>query len=83
MTIEIHEPEIEALIQRQVESGAVRDAADGVVQALRSAPPSEENGKPKWPRSGADIVAAFRARPHKELEIEPERPHLPVREFSW
>jgi Arc/MetJ-type ribon-helix-helix transcriptional regulator len=83
MTIEIHEPEIEALIRERVLSGAYRDAADVVAKALRSSDGSRPLGAVATPRTGADILAVFQASPHKDLDIEPSRPHLPVREFSW
>ncbi len=82
MTIEINEPEIEEIIRRRVESGSYRDAADVVAQALRGYPATQEFG-PDWPRTGADLVAALQSSPHKDADIEPSRPHLPVREFSW
>ena len=36
MTIEIHRPEVEALIRQRLQSGAFRDAEDVIMQALRS-----------------------------------------------
>jgi Arc/MetJ-type ribon-helix-helix transcriptional regulator len=36
MTIQITKPEIEALIQRRLQSGEFRDAEDVILQALRS-----------------------------------------------
>jgi Arc/MetJ-type ribon-helix-helix transcriptional regulator len=36
MTIQITRPEVEALINRRLESGSYRDAEDVVLQALRS-----------------------------------------------
>ena len=39
MTIEITKPEVEALINQRLESGAFKDAEDVILQALQSSPP--------------------------------------------
>jgi hypothetical protein len=41
-------------------------------------------GDPIFPegRKGADIVAAMQASPYKEIELEPERGRMPVREVE-
>jgi hypothetical protein len=43
MTIEITKPEVEALIQQRLQSGAFKDAEDVILQALQSSlpPPAE------------------------------------------
>ena len=33
-------------------------------------------------RTGADLIQAMQASPHKEVDIEPTRPHLPVRDIA-
>lgn len=38
MTIEIHQPEIEALIQQRLQSGGFENAEEVLVHALRSSP---------------------------------------------
>jgi hypothetical protein len=40
MTIQITRPEVEALINERLQSGAFRDAEDVILQALRSSPPT-------------------------------------------
>jgi hypothetical protein len=49
MTIEIHRPELEALIKERLTSGAFRDVEDVLMQALNSSPPGDEvaSRKPK------------------------------------
>jgi hypothetical protein len=42
MTIEIHEPELEALIRRSMETGRFRSVEDVLLQALRSSVGAEE-----------------------------------------
>jgi hypothetical protein len=39
MTIEIHQPEIEALIQQRLQSGAFHDVEDVLLHALRTSEP--------------------------------------------
>lgn len=41
MTIEIHEPELEAMIQQRIDSGAFQSVEDVLMQALKSLPPSD------------------------------------------
>jgi hypothetical protein len=38
MTIEIHEPELEALIRKRMETGAFQSVEDVLVYALKAAP---------------------------------------------
>ena len=40
MTIQITEPEVEALINERLQSGAFRNAEDVILEALRSSPPT-------------------------------------------
>ena len=75
MTIEITRPEIEALIQQRIQSGAFASAEDVILQALRSFNP----GHP----TGADLIAAMQASPYKEIDIEPMRDRLPVRHVTF
>jgi hypothetical protein len=87
MTIEIHKPELEALIRKRMNSGAFQNVVDVLMQALQSSPhsaggdagPSEENSSP----TGADLVAAMQDSPYKEIDLESPRDRLPVRESSF
>jgi hypothetical protein len=45
MTIEIHQPELEALIQQRLDSGAFRNVEDVLMQALKSLPPAKRQPK--------------------------------------
>jgi hypothetical protein len=87
MTIEIHRPELEALIRQWMRTGAFATVEDALMQALRSSPlPGElsagaSNGTPG--RSGADLVAAMQASPYKEVDLEPTRDRLPVRDAGF
>ncbi len=80
MTIEIHRRELEALILDRMKRGAFHDVEDVLMQALTSsAPPPEEQEA----RTGADLIAAMQASPHRELPIDPERFPLPVRDVVF
>ena len=64
MTIEITRPEVEALIQQRLKSGAFMDAEDVILQALRSSEP---------PTPKKSLVQFFRDSPLVGLELEFER----------
>ncbi len=55
MTIEIHRPELEALIRERLTSGASEDIEDVLMQALKSSPP----GEPVAPRKPKKNLAQF------------------------
>jgi len=80
VSVEIHQPEIEALIQQRMASGAFEDVEQMLLDALRSAPmPAAPSDKVLTSRTGAELVAAMPSMPYKEsIEMEHSRPHLPV-----
>jgi hypothetical protein len=79
MTIEIHKPELEALIHERLKSGAFEDVEDVLMQALRgSAIPSA-----KETRTGADLVAVMQACPHKDVDFEPKKITMPTRDVTF
>jgi hypothetical protein len=84
MTIEIHKPELEALILERMKIGGFRNVEDALMQALETSPMAQakpvteaKNG------TGADLIAAMQASPYREIEIEPARYRMPVREVSF
>jgi hypothetical protein len=79
MTIEIRGPELEALIQQQLESGAFRDVEDVLMHALTVASAAQPDEEP----TGAALVAAMQACPVKDFDFEPERFPMPVRDVRW
>lgn len=82
MTIEIHKPELEALIRERMKSGAFQDVEDVLIQALKSAPPAAgDDAAPD--RTGADLVAAMQASPYREIGLEPGRDRMPVRDIAF
>lgn len=65
MTIEITNPELEALIRQRMEAGAFRSPQDLIRAILRAAEPDN--------RTGAALIAALRACPDPDADIEPAR----------
>ena len=84
MTIEIHRPELEDLIRERMKTGVFPTIEDALLQALRSSSPPAERiadvSKDAPAPTGADLVAAMQASPYKEIDLEPVRERLPVRE---
>ena len=86
MTIEIHRPELEALLLERMKRGPFRDVEDVLMQALTSGPVSREDVASPSPgdsRTGADLIAALQASPYREISIEPARYRLPVRDVVF
>jgi hypothetical protein len=78
MTIEIQQPEIEALILQRMEIGGFHDVEEVLLHALRSAPLPTTSSKAVASGTGADIIAAMQAMPCKDIDIGTSRPHLLV-----
>ena len=81
MTIEIHRPELEALILQRMKMGGFDNVEDALQQTLETSPvvvTTDAATAPK--RTGADLIAAMQSSPYREIEIEPARYRLPVRE---
>ncbi len=71
MTIEIHQPEIEALIQQRLQSGAFLDVEDVLLQALKS---SEVPATALSRASEAkNLVELFASSPFAGLSMDFER----------
>jgi hypothetical protein len=81
MTIDIHEPELEELIRRRMEDGSFRSVEEVLIQALKSSFPTKKKAITPG-RTGSDLIAAMQRSPYKEIELEPARPHMPVRDVA-
>jgi hypothetical protein len=80
MTIEIQQPELEAMIEAWMRSGSFATVEDALMQALKTAHlPGDSSYAEEAALTGSALVAAFQASPHKEIELEPERFPMPVR----
>jgi len=82
MTIEIHRPELEALIMERMKAGAFQNVEDVLMQALEASRPVKP-APPAKNRTGADLISALQASPYREIEIEPARYRLPVRDVTF
>lgn len=79
MTIEIHKPELEALIIERLKSGGFETIEDVLMQALQSSSlPAKEKGS-----TGTDLIAAMQASPYREIDLQPDRTSLPVRDVAF
>jgi hypothetical protein len=83
MTIEIHRPELEDLIMQRMEMGGFHNVEDVLMEALESAPPPEDlGGESGEKRTGADLIVALQSSPYREIDIEPHRYGLRVRDVT-
>jgi hypothetical protein len=48
---------------------------------LKSAPPAAEEDATD--KTGAELVAAMQASPYKEIDLEPGRDRMPVRDIAF
>ena len=81
MNIEIHDPELERQVQEAMISGSFRDFEEMLTKALGALSKSV-SARSREHRSGAALVEAMQASPYKEIELEPQRYRLPVREVN-
>jgi hypothetical protein len=56
MTIEIHKPELEALIQERLKNGGFMDVEDVLIQALKSSPLSKRAARNKLRKNLAQFL---------------------------
>jgi hypothetical protein len=84
MTIEIHRPELEALIMQRMKMGGFSSVEDALQQALETSPVVVTDAAATAPkRTGADLIAAMQSSPYREIEIEPARYRMPVRDVAF
>jgi hypothetical protein len=88
MNIEIHKPELERRVRAHIQSGHFHDTDELLTQAFdaldeKAIPPEERAGQPNDQRTGAGLILALQASPHRELDIEPARYRLPVRDVHF
>ena len=83
MTIEIHRPELEALIMQRMKMGGFNNVEDALQQALETSPVVVTDAATATKRTGADLIAAMQSSPYREIEIEPARYRMPVRDVTF
>ena len=71
MTIEIHRPELVALIRERINSGV--DVEDVIMQALQSSPAPETPAPSRRPAGRKSLAQLFADSPFKGLDIDFER----------
>ena len=72
MQIEIHTPELEQRVRRQIQSGQFHDVDELLAKALDALDEKAISTLPDE-RTGADLIAALQSSPCRELDIEPPR----------
>ncbi len=72
MAIEITSPDVEALIRQLMASRSLHSPDELLREMLISPAPSPET------LTGADLIAAMKACPYPEVDIEPERIPSPI-----
>lgn len=82
MTIEISQPKLQSLIQQRMASGRYKNVEDVLLKAFETAPLAAELPGTQDRRTGADLIAAMQAMPYPEVDIEPSRSHMPVRDVT-
>ena len=82
MTIQIQQPELEALILDRMQTGAFESVEDVLLHALQATPPPA-HAVPASALTGADLVAAMQASPCKEISLQPSRYPMPVRNIVF
>jgi len=81
MNLEIHTPELEQRLQRQIQCRHFHDVDELLTKALDALDEKAPlPGNAHDERTGSDLIAALQSSPYRELEIEPERFRLPVRD---
>jgi Arc/MetJ-type ribon-helix-helix transcriptional regulator len=87
MTIETQRPELEALINERMKTGAFKNVEDVIMQALKTSPAPDEKGAGRSHANssamGSELVEAMRASPFKEIVLEPGRERMPVRDAGF
>ena len=87
MTIEIHKPELERRMREGIQSGQFHDVDELLTKALdalfeKEAERGRELDAPsaQGTHSGAVLVEAMQASPYRDIDLQPQRDRLPVRD---
>jgi hypothetical protein len=75
VTIEIHNPEVEAIIRSRMSAGGFQNAEDVITQALLSSPSNESSAPAMFQRPAGrkSLAQLFADSPFKGLDIDFER----------
>ena len=83
MTIEIHRPELEALIMDRMKAGAFQNCRRGYDAGLGNCAAARLCGTTAWRPHGCRSDCRHAVFPYREIEIEPARYRLPVRDVTF
>jgi len=68
----------------RMKTGGFQSVEDALMQALETSPVTDAKPAPTAKtRTGADLIAAMQSSPYRELEIEPARYRMPVRDVTF
>ena len=70
------------LSEEQAMALQAKAAAEGLSMEQWLQKLAGESGQPRETRTGADLIASLQASPYREIDIEPERYRLPVRDIA-
>ena len=73
MTIQITKPEVKALINKRLQTGAVRDAEDVVFQAPQSLPPNAVTPHPADGAEAKNMIELFAPLRGLNIDFEADR----------
>ena len=76
MTIEIHQPRLEALIEQRMASGNFQTVEDLLLQMLETSPSDDLDSEPAGRKSLAQL---FAESPFRGMDIEFPRDNSPMR----
>jgi len=81
--MEVHlSPEQEAFIQQRIRTGRFTTADQAVQAAVSLLEEQESDNATAKGAMGSELVAAMQASPCKDIDLEPARPHLAVRDVT-
>jgi hypothetical protein len=83
MTIEIHEPELEAMIQQKLDSGRYKDVEDVLRHALTGATAPKVALEAGDGLSGTELIRIMQACPYPDFEMDFEPIYPQVREVEF
>jgi hypothetical protein len=81
--LKLTDPELEGMIIKRMKTGGFHDVEDVLIDALLQSETNEEQaGKLRESRTGADLIAALQSSPHREIDIEPARYGMSIRDVT-
>ena len=81
MQIEIHKPELEQRVRRQIQSGQYHDVDDLLTKALDALDEKAPIAAPS-DRTGAALLEVLETSPYPEIDLTPPRVPILVRDVN-